>query len=51
MSKTPHGKNTRRVRTEAAPEQPKPIKIWSLDTFFYAFIVLGVLVHGCMLNQ
>jgi len=50
MSKTPHGKNTRHMRTEAAPEQQKPIKIWSLDTFFYAFIVLGVLVHWFGLN-
>lgn len=38
----------RRQNTDAA--KAEPIALWSLDTFFYAFIVVGVLFHWAALN-
>ncbi len=40
-------KSKRRPNTDAA--KAEPIALWSLDTFFYAFIV-GILFHWAALN-
>lgn len=50
MSKTPKEKSKRRRPAGTDAAKAEPVSLWSLDSFFYAFIVLGVLVHWLVLN-